>query len=403
MVVRTDEQAIDRLLNLGVTDVIVKEDLKNKLKSGRKLRVKLGIDPTGFELHLGHMVVVHKLREFQDLGHQIILLFGNFTGQIGDPSGKLETRPLRTQEELEKNAEHYLKQVSKLLDVKKLEIRWNAEWLSKLSFADVVKLASQFTVAQMLERDMFQERVKNDLPISMHEFLYPLMQGYDSVALEADVELGGTDQTFNLLAGRVLQRAYGQESQNLITVPILVGTDGVMKMGKTTKNYIGVDEAPEMIYGKTMSIPDDLILDYFELAARASAEELLTLKERLNGGNNPMDLKMELARQIVELYHGPKDAKKAEEHFKNLFQKKELPKDIEESFLHEKKWNILDLLVELRMVSSKNEARRLIEGGGLRVNEEKVQEVSDTFMLSKTEGLLIQAGKFKFRKVFLKP
>jgi tyrosyl-tRNA synthetase len=400
MTIITDEKAVDQLLSLGVSDVIVKEDLKKKLMSGKQLRVKLGIDPTGFDLHLGHMVVVHKLKEFQDLGHQIILLFGNFTGQIGDPSGKSETRVMRTQEELEWNAKDYLKQVSPVLDVDKIEVRWNADWLTTLNLGDIINLASQFTVAKMLERDMFQQRIKNEQPISMHEFLYPLMVGYDSVALEADVELGGTDQTFNLLCGRPIQKAYGQEPQNTLTVPLLIGTDGSKKMGKTTGNYIGVGDSPEDMFGKTMSVPDELLLNYFELAARMNADELKDVKKRLKV-ENPRDLKMELAKRIITMYHDEKAAEKGEEHFTTVFQKKELPDEIEEGTLEGEKWNIVDLICELDMSDSKSKARTLVEQGAVKVDGEKVEKIDVELSLSK-DGNLIQVGKRKFLRVFLK-
>lgn len=400
MKVNTEEQVIERVLNLGVAAVIVKEDLKRKLMLGKSLRIKLGIDPTGFDLHLGHMVVVHKLREFQELGHQIILVFGNFTGQIGDPSGKVETRQLRTQEELEQHAKHYLKQVSSVLDVKKVEVRWNADWLARLNFSDVVKLASNFTVAQMLERDMFQERMEHDLPIFIHELLYPLMQGYDSVALKADLELGGTDQTFNLLAGRVLQKAYGQEAQNILTVPILVGTDGAMKMGKTTGNYIGVDEKPEEIFGKTMSIPDEVILPYFELAGRVDTQTLKDVSARLKSGENPRNLKMDLAYKIAELCHGKKAADRAQEQFVKVFQKKEVPEKVEETRIQEKTWKLVDLIFELGLVASKSEGRRVIEGGGVKVNKEKIFSFDHLVTLTK-KGTLLQVGKLKYRRVYL--
>ncbi len=397
----TDEIAIKNLLSLGVADVIVKKDLEEKLKSGKKLRIKLGIDPTGFDLHLGHMVVVHKLKEFQDLGHQIILLFGNYTGQIGDPTGKVETRPMRTQEELEKNAEHYIKQVSKVLDADKLEVRWNADWLAPLTFSDVIGLASNFTVAQMLERDMFQNRIKAGQPIQVHELFYALMQGYDSVALEADVEIGGTDQTFNLLAGRTLQKAYDQVAQNIMTMPILVGMDGAMKMGKTTGNYIGVDESPEEMFGKTMSVPDKLLMDYFELAARFNATELKKVKKRIDDGENPRDLKMELAKAIITLYHDAEAAEKGEMHFKTVFQKKELPEEIEETKLTKDEWIIVDLIVELGMAPSKSEARRLIESGAVKVESKKMMEIT-TKVKPTANGVLIQVGKRRFRRIYLK-
>lgn len=394
----TTEAEIDRVLKLGVADCIVREDLKKKMMSGKVLRIKLGIDPTGFDLHLGHMVVVHKLREFQELGHQIVLVFGNFTGRIGDPTGKNETRPMRTQEELEANAADYLKQASHILDVDKIEVRWNAEWLAPLNFSDVITLSSQFTVAQMLERDMFQDRIKAGQAISMHEFMYPLMQGYDSVALKADVELGGTDQTFNLLAGRTLQKAYGQEPQNILTVPILVGTDGSMKMGKSTGNYIAVADAPEDMYGKTMSIPDSAILTYFELAARMGGQELGEIEKRLKGGENPRDLKMELARHLVRLYKGETAAERAEEHFKTVHQKKEIPDEIEEVKVKGAKWNIVDLVCELGLADSKSKARQLVEGGAVKWEGEKVEDVVAEVELGK-EGVLLQVGKRNFRRV----
>lgn len=400
MSVNTDPAAIERLLTLGVADVIVKEELEKKLKSGKVLRIKLGIDPTGFDLHLGHMVVLHKMREFQDLGHQVILLFGNFTGQIGDPTGKDTTRALRTQEELESNAKDYLKQASCVLDTDKVEVRWNADWLAPLNFADVVKLSSNFTVAQMLERDMFQERIKKNQPISMHEFMYPLMQGYDSVALEADVELGGTDQTFNLFAGRKIQPAYGQKAQNMITMPILVGTDGTVKMGKSTGNFIAVADSPEEMFGKIMSIPDSVILDYFELAARIPKTELESVKQRLDGGENPRNLKMELAKAVIEIYHDADAADRGEEHFKTVFQKKELPDDIEEVTLSDSKWLLIDLISELGMAPSKSEARRLIKGGAVKIEGEKMTDLETQLELSK-EPLLVQVGKRKFKRVMV--
>ena len=400
MTVKTDEKLVDEVLSLGVSDVIVAEDLKKKLMSGRQLRIKLGIDPTGFDLHLGHMVVIHKLKEFQDMGHQIVLLFGNFTGQIGDPSGKDKTRPMRNQEELENNAKDYLEQVSKILDVDKVEVVWNADWLAKMNFADVAKLASNFTVSQMLERDMYQERIKSGKPIALHEFLYPLMQGYDSVAIKADLELGGTDQTFNLLAARPIQKANEQAPQNVMTVPILVGTDGTMKMGKSTGNYIAVADEPNEMFGKTMSIPDDVLLNYFELAARANRDELDDFEKRLSGDANPRDMKVELAKRIVSLYYDEAAADAAEEYFVNLFKKKAIPDEIEETKLSKSEWGLLDLIVELEMASSKGEARRLVQGGAVKINEEKIDDVELIIKISENKTL-IQVGKRKFRRISL--
>lgn len=384
------------LLKRGTVDVIIQQDLERKLKSGRKLKVKLGIDPSGADLHIGHMVVVRKLQEFQALGHRIFLLFGNFTGQIGDPSGKIETRAAKTQKELEKNAEKYLDQVKKVLDISKVEVVWNADWLSKLDFADVIRLASHFTVSQMLERDMFQERIKSDLPISMHEFFYPLMQGYDSVALEADVELGGTDQTFNLLAGRTLQKAYGQIPQDIVTVPILEGLDGKIKMGKSENNYIGVAESPREMFGKTMSIPDELILKYFELATNVPMEEIVKVKQALRDGENPRNVKMSLAREIVTLYHDSSAALQAESEFIEMFQHGGKPDEIPAKIVSPGIYKIVDIMVNVGLTDSKSEARRLIIGGGVKMNDERVRDVEMIISIETDKSVILQVGKRKF-------
>lgn len=385
------------LLNRGTVEVIVRKDLEAKLESGKKIRVKLGIDPSGADLHLGHMVVIKKLREFQEAGHQIILLFGNFTGQIGDPTDKLNARQPKTQDELEKNAKKYLEQVSKILDVKNIEVVWNADWLGKLTFADVIKLAQVFTVQQMLERDMYQKRIKNAQPIYMHEFLYPLMQGYDSVPIKSDLEIGGTDQTFNLLAGREIQKAYGQEPQNVLTVPLLIGTDGKEKMGKSLNNYIGVNESPKEMFGKTMSIPDDLILQYFELATNVSLEEIKNIEKSLKEGENPRNLKIRLAKEIVTIYHDKAASDQVEKEFIEIFSNKGLPDEIETKKLPSKTWNIVDLLAETGLTTSKGEARRLVQGGGVKIDGEKIATIDQEIDISKER--LIQAGKRKFLKV----
>ncbi len=388
---------INTLLERGTVEVIVKEDLEQKLKSGKKLRVKLGIDPSGSDLHIGHMVVIKKLREFQQAGHHILLLFGNFTGQIGDPTDKLNARQPKTQEQLEANAKKYLEQVSKILDTKNIEVVWNADWLSKLSFADVIGLAQIFTVHQMLERDMYQERIKKNHPIYMHEFLYPLMQGYDSVALKADLELGGTDQTFNLLAGRPIQKAYGQEPQNVLTVPLLIGTDGKDKMGKSLNNYIGVNESPKEMYGKTMSITDDLIVPYFELATDISLDEIKKIKQAIKEGENPKNLKMRLAKEIVALYHDQASANEAEKEFIEIFSNKGLPEDIEIKEIKGSKLNIIELIAQTALTSSKSEARRILQGGGVRIDGEKINSMDGEIDISKER--LLQVGKRKFIKV----
>lgn len=377
--------------------MLVKKDLEKKLLSGKKLNIKFGIDPSGKDLHIGHMVPIRKLQQFQSLGHKIQLLFGNFTGQIGDPTGKNQTRTIKTQEELEANAKHYLSQVKKILDIKNIEVVWNANWLKKLNFADVLNLASQFTVSQMMERDMFKERTKKDEPISVHEFMYPLMQGYDSVALKADVEIGGTDQTFNLLAGRTIQKAYGQKPQDIITVPILEGTDGKMKMGKTTNNYISVNETPNEMFGKVMSVPDDLIIRYFELATNITNEEISEIKAKLEKRVNPRDIKMMLAKEIVSIYHDSAAADTAEREFIQIFSNKGLPTAIEIKKLAIDSGNIVELLSITGLASSKSEARRLIQSGGVRINNEKIE--SPDLEISLKKEVLIQVGKRKFLKI----
>lgn len=389
---------IFELLTRGVVDVIVKEDLERKLRGKKKLRVKLGIDPSGSDLHLGHMVVVKKLRQFQDLGHKVVLLFGNFTGQIGDPTGKSETRAPKTQKELEKNAQHYLSQVSSVLDVSKVEVVWNADWLAKLSFGDVARLASSFSVAQMMERDMFQDRVTKNLPVYVHEFLYPLMQGYDSVAIKADVELGGTDQTFNLLAGRTIQKDYGQDPQNIVTVPILEGLDGHIKMGKSEGNFIAVNDTPRDMYGKTMSIPDRLIVRYFELATDLSTAELHEVSLALNEGENPKNLKMKLARRLVEFYHDKKAALAAEAEFEKIFSAKDVPDAVEDFFVKETSLPVIELLCCAELVDSTSDARRLIKQGGVRVASKRVSALDFEVSIPK-DGVLVQVGKRRFLNV----
>lgn len=392
-----DKAKLSEVLNRGVAEIIVREDVEEMLRSGKKLNIKLGIDPSGADLHIGHIVVVKKLKQLQDLGHKIFLLFGNFTGQIGDPSDKLKARKISTKKELEQNAKHYIDQVKKIIDVKKIEVVWNADWLEKLTLTDIVRLAQTFTVHQMLERDMYQERIQKNLPIYMHEFLYPLMQGYDSVALKTDIELGGTDQTFNLLAGREIQRAMGQKPQCVITVPILEGTDGKMKMGKTTGNYIGVNESPHDMYGKTMSIPDELIIKYFELATNIHADEIGKIKHSLAEGENPMKLKMRLARELVTIYHSVDDAQKAEREFINIFRKDKTPDEIQTKKFKQGTYKLVDIMVETALITSKNEARRLIKAGGVKLNNEKVSD--ENMQINLNKEYLIQAGKRKFIKI----
>lgn len=397
--INTDDKAINDLLDRGVVDVIQKKELIKKLKSGKQLRIKLGIDPSGTDLHIGHMVVIKKLKEFQDLGHQIILLFGNFTGQIGDPTGKMETRKAKTKDELEKNAKNYLKQAGKFLDTEKVEVRWNADWLEKLDFADVVQLASTFTVAQMMERDMFQDRNAKNLPIHVHEFFYPLMQGYDSVALEADLELGGTDQTFNLLAGRTIQKAYDQIPQDALTVPILEGTDGVIKMGKSEDNYIAVDDDPKEMFGKVMSIPDNLITKYLELATEISMDEINKIEKAIEDGENPMQYKKLAAKEIIKIYHDEAAADMAEIQFTKVFSENKLPDDMPEIKIEAKSINLVDIMVNNKMASSKSEAKRLIDQGAVKHDKEKI--IGDILDVGKGEHVL-QVGKRRFLKIIVK-
>lgn len=397
--VDTSKEKIENLLTRGVIEVQVKKDLEKKLKSGKKLRIKLGIDPTGSDLHIGHMVVIKKLKEFQDLGHQIILLFGNFTGQIGDPTGKMKTRTGHTQKELEKHAEKYLNQVRHFLDTNKVEVVWNADWLSKLTFGDVVNLAKCFTVSQMMERDMFDERVKKNEPISLHELLYPLMTGYDSVALEADLEIGGTDQTFNLLCSRPIQRAHEQVPQDIMTVPLLEGTDGVKKMGKTDDNYIAVDEEPKEMFGKVMSIPDNLIVKYFELATSVPMDEIKKIEKAIKEGENPMQYKKQVAKEIIKIYHNEAAAKMAEEQFTKVFSEHKLPDDMP-VITEAKSINVVNVMVNNKLASSKSEARRLLFNQNA-VSLDQVKISDEIFEATPGEHVL-QVGKRRFLKIIVK-
>ncbi len=389
-------------LKKGAVDVIREEDLRAKLeksaKTGKPLRVKLGADPTAPDIHLGHTVVIRKLKAFQELGHTAIFLIGDFTGMIGDPTGKTVTRPPLTREEILENAETYKKQIFKLLDPEKTEIRFNSEWFDKFGASDFIKLASHTTVAQILERDDFEKRMKDEKPIALHELLYPLVQGYDSVALNADVELGGTDQKFNLLVGRNLQREYDQEPQVLITTPLLEGTDGVDKMSKSLGNYIGIDEPPNEMFGKIMSISDDLMWKYYELLTDLSVDEINTLRFKCaSGAENPRNAKVALAKLVIEDFHSAEDAEKAEADFVARFVNKEIPDEIEETEIASGKYNLAELLVNTNLASSKKEAKRLIEQGGVKVGGEKVTDTNAEIDLN--NEILLQVGKRKFLKI----
>lgn len=385
---------IDEILNRGVVDCHVKEHLKERLEKGDKLRVKLGIDPTGSELHLGHAVILRKMKQFQDAGHTVILLLGTFTGRIGDPTGKDQARPPLTDEQVRKNAETFLEQAGVILDIKNLELRENAEWLAPLTFSEVVKLAGTFTVQQMLHRDMYEKRIQEGREISLHEFLYPLMQGYDSVPLKADIELGGTDQLFNLMAGRTIQKQYGLPSQDIMTMPILIGLDGKDKMSKSLGNYIGIRENPREMFGKTMSIPDDLMKNWYELLTSVPMQEVA---EILKG--HPRDAKLRLAKEIVKEFHNAEAAESAQEEFLRMFQEKGLPDDMPIIELTAGVYNGLDLVIKSALCESNSEARRMLQQNAVKLDNEKIDAEQEVEIKGE---MILQVGKRKFAKIIAK-
>ncbi|NAZ23623.1 MAG: tyrosine--tRNA ligase [Thermocrinis sp.] len=382
------------IIKRGTVEIIEEEELLKKLKEGRPLRIKAGFDPTAPDLHLGHTVLLQKLRQFQQLGHEVYFVIGDFTAMIGDPTGRSETRPPLSREEVLENAKTYEHQVFKILDPEKTNIVFNSTWLSELGTEGIIKLAGKYTVARMLERDDFSKRFKEGIPIYIHEFIYPLLQGYDSVFLKADVELGGTDQKFNLLVGRDLQRAFGQEPQVCITLPLLVGLDGVRKMSKSYQNYIAIQEEPESMFGKIMSISDDLMWEYYTLLTDYTEEEIENFKKNLH----PMEAKKKLAHFIVERFHGKEQADKALEFFVKTFSEREFPEDapiIEVPYGLKRR--AYELLFELGIESSKNSARRVVEGGGLRINGTKVEDPNQEIEIK--EELRLQVGKKRFYRV----
>ncbi|MGK9475864.1 tyrosine--tRNA ligase [Melioribacter sp. OK-6-Me] len=394
------------IIKRGTSEIIPEEELFEKLeksyKEGKPLNIKLGCDPTRPDLHLGHSVVLRKLAQFQQLGHTAILIIGDFTGMIGDPSGRNSSRPPLSFEEARKNGKTYFEQASKILDPHKTKIVYNSDWLGKMNFEEVIKLASKYTVARMLERDDFTKRMRNGIPISMHEILYPLAQAMDSVAIESDVELGGTDQKFNLLVGRDIQREFGLAPQVILTMPILVGTDGKEKMSKSLDNYIGINEPPNEIYGKTLSIPDELIYSYFELATDVSNQELKIIKQQLeNKEVNPRDLKRALARKLVTMYHSEEAAFQAEREFDQIFVKKGLPDEIPDLKLEknytEKGIDILDLILKAGFAPTRSEARRLVIQGGVSIDGEKI--VDPKLIINPKEGSILKVGKRNFAKI----
>lgn len=392
------------LIKRGSVEIIPEEELVQKLeksyKENKPLNIKLGCDPTRPDLHLGHSVVLRKLAQFQELGHQAILIIGDFTGMIGDPSGRNSARPPLSFEEARINGKSYFEQASKILNPEKTNIVHNSEWLGKMTFEDVIKLSSKYTVARMLERDDFTKRFKGGIPISMHEILYPLAQAMDSVAIKSDVELGGTDQKFNLLVGRDIQREFGVSPQVILTMPLLAGTDGVEKMSKSYDNYIGINESPKEIYGKTLSIPDNMIYTYFELATSITNAELISIKNELaDPSTNPRNVKRALARKLVEMYHSIQAGIDAETEFDNIFVKKGLPDEIQELIIENKlnEIDILDLIVKVNFAPSKGEARRLVQQGGVTIDGEKISDYKEVVKLD--HDMILKVGKRNFIKL----
>lgn len=385
----------------GVADIVPRDDLVNKLREGRPLRVKLGVDPTAPDLHLGHAVPLRKLRQFQDLGHTVVLIIGDFTALIGDPSGRNATRPPLSREEVERNAATYVEQALKILDAERTELRRNSEWLAPLTFEDILRLTSAFTIARILERDDFQKRYREGIGISLHEFLYPVAQAYDSVAIRADVEIGGTDQLFNLLAGRELMERQGLAPQVALTLPLLEGTDGVQKMSKSYGNYIGLADEPEDMFGKVMSIPDRLMVKYFRLCTGLPVAEVQAIESALADGSlHPNAAKRTLARRIVELYHGTEAARSAEAAFDRVFVRHELPAEIPEAAVElGDEVYVPKLLVETGLAPSASEGRRLIDGGGVRVSGAVLEPGTYMLARARVEGAVVQVGKRRFVKV----
>ncbi|RDE72088.1 tyrosine--tRNA ligase [Aggregatibacter segnis] len=394
----TDMNTVLAELKRGVDEILSEQDLIEKLKENRPLRVKLGADPTAPDIHLGHTVVLNKLRQFQQLGHEVYFLIGDFTGMVGDPSGKNTTRPPLSREDVLRNAETYKQQIYKILDPQKTRIVFNSEWLGKLGTEGMIRLASNYTVARMLERDDFKKRFSNNQPIAIHEFIYPLLQGHDSVALEADVELGGTDQKFNLLVGRELQKSAGQKPQVAITLPLLVGLDGEKKMSKSLGNYIGVTEAPSEMFGKIMSISDDLMWDWYNLLSFRPLAEIAQLKADVANGKNPRDVKILLAKEIIARFHDDAAADAAEQEFINRFQKGAMPDDMPK-FTFEGEIGLANLLKEAGLVASTSEANRMVQQGGVKIDGEKVE---DAKLVITASTAVYQVGKRKFAKVTVK-
>lgn len=394
----TDKKKIESLLSKGVAECIVKMHLKKKLLSGKKLICKLGIDPTGADLHIGHMVVIRKLREFQELGHQIVIIVGDYTARIGDPTGRDKMREPLTSEQIEVNMKTWKEQIGKILDPQKTKFEYQTKWFDAFNLQNILELAGLFSVQQLLERDMFQRRIKNDQPIGLHEFMYPLLQGYDSVAIKADIEFGGTDQTFNLLAGRPIQEYFHQEPQDILTVPLLEGLDG-RKMSKTFQNHIPVMADAHDMYGKVMSLKDDLIVRYFELTTHTSIEEIQEIKKELERGENPRNVKARLARAIVGIYHGSHASIDAEKEFDAVFRDKSIPSEIPEFTPRVNPALLVEVIYDAHIVPSKSDAKRMFQQGAVALNNTKVQMWDKPHTLK--NGDIIRVGKRKFLKIVL--
>lgn len=389
------------VIRRGTEEILLAAELAERIKTGKTLRVKVGFDPTAPDLHLGHTVLLNKMRQFQDLGHEVVFLIGDFTGMIGDPSGKNETRPPLSREEVEANAETYRKQVFKVLDPHKTKVMFNSAWLDKLTPVDLIKLAATHTVARMLERDDFHKRYTGGHPIAIHEFLYPLLMGYDSVAMKADIELGGTDQKFNLLMGRELQKHFGQKPQTVIMLPLLVGLDGVKKMSKSLENYIGIDESPQDIFGKIMSISDETMWRYFELISFRSLQEIKSFRDEVNAGANPRDIKFRLAEEIVERFHSREAAKQAHENFVAQFQQGAIPENLAEVNLVAPEGLPIPSVIKMAgLTESTSEAIRMIQQGAVKMDGERVNDKN--IVLQSGQHVVLQVGKRRFAKVILK-
>ncbi len=397
MTVITDEKLVDQVLDRGVVEILPsKKEFKELLLSGKKIRLYLGVDPTGFELHLGHSLALRKLQQFADLGHEVILLLGTFTGMIGDPTGKDQTRTPLTFEQIQKNMADYQRQAAKILDFSRVKIKYNHTWLAKLTFEEIIKLAGNFTVQQMIERDMFQRRLKENKPIHLHEFFYPLMQGYDSVAMDVDLEIGGTDQTFNMLAGRTLMKKIRNKDKFVLTIPLLLGLDG-RKMSKTYNNYISLTDSPQDVYGKTMRLQDELIIDWFKLLTDLPTEEIEEMKQKMKKGQlNPMEAKKRLAFILTSWLHNEKEARKAQLYFEDVYQKRQLPQTIEEVNLKADKYSLLTLLKQLPTSLSSRKLKQLILQGGIRLNQKVVNNPTKIIELKEGEKITLKIGKHLF-------